>query len=49
MGGADWLVPCFVNVATTHEGDTVRKLLIMQLIGHFLALKIEQRYLVVAL
>ena len=32
-------VPCFVYVATMLEGDTVRKL------GHFLALKIDQRIL----
>lgn len=43
MGGADWLVPCFVYVATMLESYRVRKLLITQSIGHFLALKIKPR------
>ena len=27
MGGADWLLPVFLHVATMHENGTVRKLL----------------------
>ena len=44
MGGADWLLPVFLHVATMHENVTVRKLLtVRQQVSTTRALKIEQK------